>query len=126
MDPVNVPFILLSLDSRGFEHEPSYMEQIPGADHRATSGDEDSMNSLEMDRDNGDNADADSDRRVLLLPPSTHNPEGTHIFYTVFLIVNAALGAGLLHFPRAFADSGGVSVAITVQVKTKKPEDVFE
>ncbi len=34
---------------------------------------------------------------------------------TVFLIVNAALGAGLLNFPRAFADAGGVAEGTAVQ-----------
>ena len=34
---------------------------------------------------------------------------------TVFLIVNAALGAGLLNFPRAFEAAGGVGVGVAVQ-----------
>ena len=36
--------------------------------------------------------------------------------FTVFLIVNAALGAGLLNFPKAFDEAGGITVAILVQV----------
>ena len=32
-------------------------------------------------------------------PHSVFNPDGTNTLYTVFLIVNAALGAGLLNFP---------------------------
>ena len=41
---------------------------------------------------------------------------GTSTLGTVFLIVNAALGAGLLNFPKAFDQAGGVLVAVTVQV----------
>ena len=32
-------------------------------------------------------------------PHSVFNPDGTSTLFTVFLIVNAALGAGLLNFP---------------------------
>ena len=31
-----------------------------------------------------------------------YNPNGTNTAYTVFLIVNAALGAGLLNFPKSY------------------------
>ena len=34
----------------------------------------------------------------------------------MFLIINAALGAGLLNFPKAFDTAGGVLVAVVVQV----------
>ena len=43
------------------------------------------------------------------------NPTGTNIPYTVFLITNAALGAGLLNFPKSYDDAGGILVAVTVQ-----------
>ena len=36
---------------------------------------------------------------------------------SVFLIINAALGAGLLNFPKAFDTAGGVLVAVVVQVR---------
>ena len=35
----------------------------------------------------------------------------------MFLIINAALGAGLLNFPKAFDTAGGVLVAVVVQVR---------
>ena len=41
---------------------------------------------------------------------------GTSDLFTVFLIVNAALGAGLLNFPKAFDEAGGITVAILVQL----------
>ena len=40
---------------------------------------------------------------------------GTSTIATIFLIVNAALGAGLLNFPKAFDQAGGVLVAVLVQ-----------
>ena len=40
---------------------------------------------------------------------------GTSSFGAVFLVINAALGAGLLNFPKAFNDAGGIEVALTVQ-----------
>ena len=33
----------------------------------------------------------------------------------MFLVVNAALGAGLLNFPKAYDQSGGIVVAVIVQ-----------
>lgn len=33
----------------------------------------------------------------------------------IFLIVNAALGAGLLNFPQAFDQAGGIFAAVAVQ-----------
>ena len=51
-----------------------------------------------------------------LNPPADSNPEGTNIVYTVFLIVNAALGAGLLNFPKSVDEAGGVLVTILVQL----------
>ena len=41
---------------------------------------------------------------------------GTNTVSTIFLIINAALGAGLLNFPKAFDQAGGVEVALIVQL----------
>ena len=40
---------------------------------------------------------------------------GTSWYVSVFLVVNAALGAGLLNFPAAYDQSGGLAVAIGIQ-----------
>ncbi|XP_040064293.1 putative sodium-coupled neutral amino acid transporter 7 isoform X1 [Ixodes scapularis] len=40
---------------------------------------------------------------------------GTSWYAAVFLVVNAALGAGLLNFPQAFDRAGGLAVALSVQ-----------
>ena len=50
------------------------------------------------------------------LPHNSYNPRGTNDIYTVFLIVNAALGGGLLNFPKAYDEAGGVIVAVAVQM----------
>ncbi|XP_066594560.1 sodium-coupled neutral amino acid transporter 7-like isoform X2 [Prorops nasuta] len=41
---------------------------------------------------------------------------GTSILGTVFLIVNATLGAGVLNFPQAFDNAGGIATSIITQL----------
>merc|ERR1712001_339535 len=64
-------------------------------------------------------ADGDDDSLRLIAEglesQSNYNPNGTNTAYTVFLIVNAALGAGLLNFPKSYDNAGGIVVAIIVQ-----------
>ena len=48
---------------------------------------------------------------VAVAPPAGN----TSTAGAVFLIVNAALGAGLLNFPAAFDQAGGVLAAVLVQ-----------
>ena len=43
------------------------------------------------------------------------SPSGSSWYASVFLVVNAGLGAGLLNIPAAFDQSGGMLVAILVQ-----------
>ena len=99
--------------------------------HHAFQGDEDnsdmgdrdrfvanqSMDSLlDGDYDAGTGRQENSSLSNLQLPLSTtFNPSGTNTLFTVFLIVNAALGAGLLNFPKAFDKAGGVGVGLSVQ-----------
>jgi len=40
---------------------------------------------------------------------------GTSWYASVFMVINAALGAGLLEFPYSFSKSGGVTAALVVQ-----------
>lgn len=40
---------------------------------------------------------------------------GTSWYLAVFLVVNAALGAGLLNFPQAYDQAGGILVAVIIQ-----------
>ncbi|UYV60499.1 hypothetical protein LAZ67_1001330 [Cordylochernes scorpioides] len=42
--------------------------------------------------------------------------KGTTWYASIFLVVNAALGAGLLNFPHAFDQAGGILVGISVQL----------
>lgn len=41
---------------------------------------------------------------------------GTSLLGAVFIVVNAALGAGLLNFPAAFNMAGGVTAGVTLQM----------
>ncbi|EFN80665.1 putative sodium-coupled neutral amino acid transporter 7 [Harpegnathos saltator] len=52
-------------------------------------------------------------------PSAVHNSEtrtGAGILGTIFLIVNATLGAGLLNFPQAFDKAGGVGTSVLTQL----------
>ena len=54
---------------------------------------------------------------VQALPGLDRLPEGkTSIFWAIFLVVNAALGAGLLAFPLSFYMTGGIVVGILVEL----------
>ncbi|KAL1447807.1 hypothetical protein MTO96_028318 [Rhipicephalus appendiculatus] len=46
---------------------------------------------------------------------TSNDTKGSSWISAVFLIINAALGAGLLNFPHAFDQAGGVAVALSVQ-----------
>lgn len=46
---------------------------------------------------------------------SSNSSKGSSWVSAVFLIINAALGAGLLNFPHAFDQAGGIAVALSVQ-----------
>jgi len=49
-----------------------------------------------------------------------NGPGSTGWVTSALLIVNAALGAGLLNFPQAFDQAGGVVVATSVQLVSSK------
>lgn len=44
-----------------------------------------------------------------------NNTKGSSWYASVFLVVNAALGAGLLNFPHAYHEAGGVIIAVIIQ-----------
>ncbi len=47
---------------------------------------------------------------------NNNNNNGISWYFAVFLIVNAALGAGLLNFAKAFDNAGGILVSSLVQI----------
>jgi len=61
--------------------------------------------------------DEDKDDLQVLITSNndTNSDQGTSTLGAVFLIVNAALGAGLLNFPTQFDKAGGVMTAVLVQ-----------
>ena len=42
--------------------------------------------------------------------------EGLPIWRAALLVVNSALGAGILNFPQAYAQCGGIATAFTIQM----------
>ncbi|XP_056134184.1 sodium-coupled neutral amino acid transporter 7 [Lampris incognitus] len=73
----------------------------------------------------GVGSDDSGERAWLLQSPSVdsiRNPEldrrggGVSATAAVFIVVNAALGAGLLNFPAAFSMAGGVTAGVTLQL----------
>jgi len=42
--------------------------------------------------------------------------EGLPIWRAALLVVNSALGAGILNFPQAYAECGGIATAFTIQM----------
>ena len=100
----------VSSNSTGFEPEPQ-QEITPSAMIRNL---DESFNSMEESEQNTQNVQ-DEIPLIQDLPHQIYNPSGTNSLFTIFLIVNAALGAGLLNFPKAFEEAGGIAVAIIVQ-----------
>ena len=49
---------------------------------------------------------------------NNRNTAGISWYFAVFLIVNAALGAGLLNFAKAFNNSGGILAATLIHSVT--------
>ena len=69
---------------------------------------------------NGEATIIENDHNHLLSSSSAATTESntdgsTSTLGAIFLIINAALGAGLLNFPKAFDTAGGVLVAVMVQ-----------
>ncbi|XP_053255360.1 sodium-coupled neutral amino acid transporter 7 [Podarcis raffonei] len=82
---------------------------------------------LGINTEHGDwewSADAGERARLLQSPNVETGPKGneergpaaTSKLGAVFIVVNAALGAGLLNFPAAFSMAGGVAAGITLQM----------
>jgi hypothetical protein len=64
---------------------------------------------------NYDQGDTESDET---LSPSkqVQNNNGISWYFAVFLIVNAALGAGVLNFGKAYDNAGGIVISSIVQL----------
>ena len=55
-------------------------------------------------------------RSVIAKPDENYYIEGLPIWRAVLLVVNAALGAGILNFPQAFAECGGVLNGLVIEL----------
>ena len=80
-------------------------QSIPGINSGPTEDDEEILTEL-------------STTRIVVL--GTQSSNGTGWFATGMLIINAALGAGLLNFPQAFHQAGGLVVGISIQLVSHK------
>ena len=121
-----------SLSNGGFE--PDFYEESSNRERQISQND--SFDSIFDDQTARLSPNANR-----IVPHQSYNPDGTNNLFTIFLIVNAALGksnsmhfefilmknksqwvpipslgAGLLNFPKAFDAAGGIGVAICVQL----------
>ena len=55
-------------------------------------------------------------RSVIQQPGNSPYVEGLPIWRAALLVVNSALGAGILNFPQAYAECGGIATAFTIQM----------
>lgn len=55
-------------------------------------------------------------RSVIQQPDDNNYSEGLPIWRAALLVVNSALGAGILNFPQAYAECGGIATALTIQM----------
>ena len=55
-------------------------------------------------------------RSVIQQPGDGPHVEGLPIWRAALLVVNSALGAGILNFPQAYAECGGIATAFTIQM----------
>lgn len=76
-----------------------------------------------MDADADSSKDTDVNERTSLLKTDEVNIRvvdrtnfGISWYFAVFLIVNAALGAGLLNFAKAFDNAGGILVSSIIHL----------
>ena len=68
------------------------------------------------DLDTTSSVGAFKSRSVLQQPSDDFYHQGIPIWRAVLLVVNAALGAGILNFPQAYAQCGGIGTAIAIQM----------
>ncbi len=87
-----------------------------------SSGPEDDQESHGLLSNRVGNKYSGSNSDLLRSSNSTSSASGNNgitWYFAVFLIVNAALGAGLLNFAKAFDNAGGILVSSLVQLVAK-------
>jgi solute carrier family 38 (sodium-coupled neutral amino acid transporter), member 7/8 len=78
-----------------------------------------SVHSIQTTADEGGGGDDGETAPLLVVNDVTIRSEqrqGTSWYMSIFLVVNAALGAGILNFPAAYHESGGLVVGIVAQL----------
>ena len=97
--------------STGFEPDPRIQVERPTKMNQQNESDQNERLAIHDEAYNDD-----EESNLIQIQTNNYNPGGTNDLFTVFLIVNAALGAGLLNFPKAFDESGGILCAVLVQL----------
>jgi hypothetical protein len=75
-----------------------------------------------MEQHNSSINEIDDEKTSLLINTKSkqrnnkNNNQGISWYFAVFLIVNAALGAGLLNFAKAFNNAGGILAATLIHL----------
>lgn len=87
------------------------MKSIQNPDYAGTELSEDEFEGEYVGLLSGERKEADS----VIIVQTTSVVRGSTWYASVFLVVNAALGAGLLNFPDAYHKAGGVIVAVSIQ-----------
>ena len=68
------------------------------------------------DLDTTSSAGVFKSRSVIQRPGENHYAEGLPIWRAALLVVNSALGAGILNFPQAYAQAGGIFTALIIHM----------
>ena len=98
--------LLVRQNLQGYHYDSPYYSDVRMQDQSPYSNDLDTTSSVGAFRS----------RSVLQQPSEDFYYQGIPIWRAVLLVVNSALGAGILNFPQAYAQCGGIGTAIAIQM----------
>ena len=98
--------LLGSKNVQGKQFESPYYSGVRMLDQPIASNDIDTTSSVGVFKS----------RSVVQQPDENPYSEGLPIWRAALLVVNSALGAGILNFPQAYAECGGIEPALTIQM----------
>lgn len=97
---------LLGKNVQGSRFESPYYSGARMLDQPVSSSDLDTNSSVGVFKS----------RSVVQQPDENPYNEGLPIWRAALLVVNSALGAGILNFPQAYAECGGIATGFTIQM----------
>lgn len=98
--------LLGSKNVQGSHFESPYYSEVRMLDQPVASSEIDTTSSVGVFKS----------RSVVQQPDENPYSEGLPIWRAALLVVNSALGAGILNFPQAYAECGGIATALTIQM----------